>query len=240
LAISSAGRLSVVDPRQLGLAARSAWISAPIDRQSGVFGYRNARQARHHLTPVLTTVIHGVTTLGWSGLRDIVETIGPQKEESGMKRTQILLLALGVAMSSSTIFSVSSPAEERIACAPEVPAARKGHWYYRIIDGRKCWYDGKPMLPKTQLYWPEVSASEVQPAPAAPSKEPAKASAQPAAKPYTDGRSVSAPAQPVLRPPVATEPVALEDAAQRSPDSAAPATNEMSFESRWLGLHSRN
>lgn len=160
-----------------------------------------------------------------------------------MKRTQILLLALGVAMSSSTVFSVSSLAEERIACAPEVPAVRKGHWYYRIIDGRKCWYDGKPMMPKTQLYWPDASASEVQPAPAAPSKEPAKASAQPAAKAFTDGRSLSAPAataQPVMRPPVAAEPVALEDAAQRSPAWPSPAANEMSFESRWLGLHSRN
>jgi len=158
-----------------------------------------------------------------------------------MKRTKILLLALGVAMLSSTVLSVSSHAEERIACSPEVPAARKGHWYYRIIDGRKCWYDGKPMLPKAQLYWPDLSAAEGEPP--TRSNEPAKASAQPTAKPFTDGRGVSAPAataQPVTRPPAAAEPVSLEDAAQRSPASPAPATNEMSFESRWLGLHSRN
>lgn len=158
-----------------------------------------------------------------------------------MKRTKILLLTLGVAMLSSTLLSVSSHAEERIACSPEVPAVRKGHWYYRIIDGRKCWYDGKPMLPKAQLYWPELSAAEAEPA--TRSNEPAKASAQPAAKPFTDGRGLSAPAataHPVMRPNVAAEPVALEDTAQRSPASPAAAANEMSFESRWLGLHSRN
>jgi hypothetical protein len=194
----------------------------------------------------LHQVIHAGTTLGWSGLRDIVETIGPQKEESGMNRTQIPLLALGVAMLFSTAFPVPSHAEEQIACASEVPAARKGqgHWYYRIIDGRKCWYDGKPMMPKTSLYWPDAATSEAKPAAAAPSaaassKEPAKTSAQPAAKSYTDGRNVSAPAQQAAQPEMAQSATARPATAQPA-SWPAPAANEISFESRWLGLHSRN
>jgi hypothetical protein len=192
----------------------------------------------------LTPVIHGGTTLRWSGQRDIVETIGPQKEESGMKPTQIPLLALAAAMLASTAFPVPSRAEEQIACAAEVPAARKGqgHWYYRIIDGRKCWYDGKPMMPKTSLYWPDASAAEAEPATAAPAKEPAKTSAQPVAKPYTDGRNVGAPAstaQPAAQPAM-TPPATIVPATARSASWPAPAANEISFESRWLGLHSRN
>ena len=28
-----------------------------------------------------------------------------------------------------------------------------GWWSYRIIDGRKCWYEGKPRLSKSSLEW---------------------------------------------------------------------------------------
>src|SRR5262249_54942886 len=46
-------------------------------------------------------------------------------------------------------------------------------WSYRIIDGRKCWYEGKPMLSKASLEWPkeireaETEQASVQPAPSA-------------------------------------------------------------------------
>lgn len=161
-----------------------------------------------------------------------------------MNQLQIALLALGAATLASASFPVHSHAEEQIACASEVPAVRKGqgHWYYRIVDGRKCWYDGKPMLPKTQLYWPGSSNAETKPAPAASSKEPAKAS-RPDATPYTDGRSVSAPAavaQPAVTPSATTESTEFQPATVQSPAWPAPAANEISFESRWLGLHSRN
>ena len=28
------------------------------------------------------------------------------------------------------------------------------YWSWRLIDGRKCWYEGKPMLSKSSLEWP--------------------------------------------------------------------------------------
>jgi hypothetical protein len=35
-------------------------------------------------------------------------------------------------------------------------SAKHGQWWsYRIIDGRKCWYEGKPMLAKSLLEWPK-------------------------------------------------------------------------------------
>jgi hypothetical protein len=43
-------------------------------------------------------------------------------------------------------------------CGASVPADQHGQWWsYRLIDGRKCWYEGKPMLPKSMLEWPSGS-----------------------------------------------------------------------------------
>lgn len=102
---------------------------------------------------------------------------------------------------------------QSIECAAEVPATPKGHWYYRLIDGRKCWYEGKPMMPKSSLHWP---------------KEPPVVEAEtetPAAdvRPTTDGRNVSAPSGP-------------------DPNIwPAPSTDdETSFESRWQALKPRS
>jgi hypothetical protein len=185
----------------------------------------------------LTPIIHGKTTLGWSGQREISETPSVLRKRSPeMKPIYIPLLALGAALLPSTTLVTPSNAET-IACAAEVPAGGKGHWYYRLIDGRKCWYQGKPMMPKTSLHWPDSSTAEAEPVPPdnptaasepaesqrAASEEQAVATRQVAA-PTTDGRGASAP-------PPAAQPVAWP----------APAgVNEISFESRWLGLHSKN
>ncbi|MBV9456202.1 MAG: hypothetical protein JO141_01610 [Bradyrhizobium sp.] len=39
-----------------------------------------------------------------------------------------------------------------------VSAAKQGYWSWRMIDGRKCWYEGKPMLSKAMLEWPAENA----------------------------------------------------------------------------------
>jgi len=38
-------------------------------------------------------------------------------------------------------------------CRAELPSPQHGYWSYRLIDGRKCWYEGKPMLSKSLLEW---------------------------------------------------------------------------------------
>jgi hypothetical protein len=38
-----------------------------------------------------------------------------------------------------------------IAC--QAAAGRDGHWAWRIIDDRKCWYEGKAGMNKTNLQW---------------------------------------------------------------------------------------
>ena len=48
-------------------------------------------------------------------------------------------------------------------CSASVPSDQKGYWSWRMIDGRKCWYEGKPMLSKSSLEWPASSRPSLRP-----------------------------------------------------------------------------
>jgi hypothetical protein len=67
----------------------------------------------------------------------------------------ITLAAFLTALSSIQV----SIAEAKQLCSAAMPSNPQGHWWsYRLIDGRKCWYEGKPGLSKSLLEWPkEVS-----------------------------------------------------------------------------------
>jgi hypothetical protein len=61
----------------------------------------------------------------------------------------------------TAIWSIEVPiAQAGQQCSAAMPSDPRGHWWsYRLIDGRKCWYEGKPGLSKSLLEWPkEVSA----------------------------------------------------------------------------------
>ena len=65
---------------------------------------------------------------------------------------------------AATLLSVGMPdAQAKQQCRGAAPSNPHGeYWSYRLIDGRKCWYQGKPMLSKALLEWPkEVSARPV-------------------------------------------------------------------------------
>jgi hypothetical protein len=133
-----------------------------------------------------------------------------------MKRLLILIASLLVC----TMFAPPGAHAESIACAAAVPTPPKGQWYYRLIDGRKCWYEGKPMLPKSSLHWPKETP--VVEAEAMTPLEAEAATPVPDIRPSTDGRSISTspPADPNIWP--------------------APARDDTSFESRWQALKPRN
>src|SRR5258708_20616634 len=50
-------------------------------------------------------------------------------------------------------------AQAKIECSAELPAHPQGHWSYRFIDGRKCWYQGENNLSKSLLQWPEQTSA---------------------------------------------------------------------------------
>ena len=62
----------------------------------------------------------------------------------------VVLTVLGAAL-----FSVSiAPAIAKQQCSASMPSGAHGYWSWRLIDGRKCWYEGKPNLSKSSLEWP--------------------------------------------------------------------------------------
>jgi hypothetical protein len=44
-------------------------------------------------------------------------------------------------------------------CSAAIPPNPQGHWSYRFIDGRKCWYQGENNLSKSLLQWPEQTSA---------------------------------------------------------------------------------
>jgi hypothetical protein len=46
-------------------------------------------------------------------------------------------------------------------CRAAMPSDPHGEWWsYRLIDGRKCWYEGKPMLSKSLLEWSKQASTK--------------------------------------------------------------------------------
>jgi hypothetical protein len=48
-------------------------------------------------------------------------------------------------------------------CSTALPSNQLGHWSWRMIDGRKCWYEGKPLLSKSLLEWAAPGVTERRP-----------------------------------------------------------------------------
>ena len=60
-----------------------------------------------------------------------------------MKRFQLFFLAASIAgASSGGFFLLAMPAQAK-QCSSERQANARSHWSYRLVDGRKCWYEGK-------------------------------------------------------------------------------------------------
>jgi hypothetical protein len=57
------------------------------------------------------------------------------------------------------VFFTAMPAAEAKQCSDALPSHPQGHWTYRLIDGRKCWYEGEKNFPKALLQWPEQAAA---------------------------------------------------------------------------------
>ena len=85
---------------------------------------------------------------------DDLYSSGQWSVRSDMKRWLII----------SSFMLVSSSNVHALECQRELPKYRQGHWAYRIIDGRTCWYEGKRMLSKSLLRW-RADARVPKPAP---------------------------------------------------------------------------
>ena len=72
------------------------------------------------------------------------------------------LPAIALAAWIATLLPVGTPnAQAKQQCSAAAPSDPHGRWWsYRLIDGRKCWYEGKPMLSKSLLEWPKEASAQ--------------------------------------------------------------------------------
>jgi len=88
------------------------------------------------------------------------------------KQTPLVAFAACIATLSSLEMST---AQAKQKCSAAMPSTTHGYWSWRLIDGRRCWYEGKPMLSKSLLEWPAKAAAHPNPARALSSALPEKA-----------------------------------------------------------------
>ena len=105
----------------------------------------------------------------------------------------------------AALFSMPvAPAMAKQQCSASMPSGPRGYWSWRMIDGRKCWYEGKPMLSKSSLEW----------------------SAQPAVKPVAEEEVASAATEKPGNPLDAQARVI-------DPDSRARVIDRDTFDALW-------
>ena len=65
--------------------------------------------------------------------------------------------SIALAACIAALSSIGMPAAQaKRQCSVEVPSDTQGQWWsYRLIHGRKCWYEGKPGLSKSVFEWPK-------------------------------------------------------------------------------------
>jgi hypothetical protein len=76
----------------------------------------------------------------------------------------------------ATLF-LSAPAAQAIQCSAAPSSSQQGYWFWRQIDGRKCWYVGKTMISKSLLHWPAAAPAKTAsnaPTPARVTETPAR------------------------------------------------------------------
>ena len=141
---------------------------------------------------------------------------------------------LGATLVASAFAASITGAEAATQCQAEIVKGRTSHWTYRLIDGRKCWYEGKTQLPKSDLYWGDRKEPEEAAEAAIPSAKPAA----PEVKRATPARPLETNAQASPAPAASNEEfIDPEDGS-----CCWPPQRQDSFESRWqsLGLRSAN
>jgi hypothetical protein len=68
------------------------------------------------------------------------------------------------------VLPIVVPTAQAKQCSVARPSDQQGQWWsWRLIDGRKCWYEGRTMISKSLLQW-SVQSSVKQESRAMPAK----------------------------------------------------------------------
>jgi hypothetical protein len=97
-------------------------------------------------------------------------------------------------------------------CRATMPSSPQGHWTYRLIDGRKCWYEGQSKISKASLQWPAPGQTR-------------------SARPRPDDKRLAAEA-----PTVSSSTRAPDNRPRRDQCCNKQISESESFEARWRPL----
>lgn len=96
----------------------------------------------------------------------------PQGNDPMTMQIRLTLFAVCAAALVLALATIGVPEAEAKAqireCHVGRPTSAQGHWTWRNVDGRKCWYAGRTMIPRSQLQWPKVAQAKVEVAPPPP------------------------------------------------------------------------
>src|SRR5246127_2360159 len=76
-------------------------------------------------------------------------------------RKQIRSVALAACVVAAFSPVAVPNAQAKQQCSAAMPSNSHGYWSWRLIDGRRCWYEGKPMLSKSSLEWPALASAQL-------------------------------------------------------------------------------
>lgn len=133
------------------------------------------------------------------------------------------------------LFLLGAPTAQAKHCRAERPSDARVHWSYRLIDGRKCWYEGEAGLSKSSLQWP----ADAPPSRAnlrVPLSPPRSTQAmRPAPQPKSSTAGTSS-----VSPPAAPAQLVSDEAPIRilttKPKNPLPLSDGEGFEERWRAL----
>lgn len=78
-------------------------------------------------------------------------------------KMQIRLVCFAVCIAALVpIGMLTAQAKAQIKECVASPSKVQGHWSWRLIDGRKCWYAGKTVISKSLLKWPAAAPAQAK------------------------------------------------------------------------------
>jgi len=92
----------------------------------------------------------------WMGKKAMTDQPLALRAVSVAQRRFPVIILIACVSALSIIAMTTAQAKQQCSVA----SGSGGYWSWRIIDGRKCWYEGKPMLSKSLLEWPAHSPAQ--------------------------------------------------------------------------------
>jgi len=153
-----------------------------------------------------------------------------RKGDSMRGQIQLAVFAVCIAALAAHSMPMAEAKAEVRQCSAS-PSKTQGHWSWRLIDGRKCWYAGKTVIAKSSLRW--LAAAPAQANAAQVRAVEAKAVDVKAVDVNKAGNLTPADVEAAQARPAPTTVGVVTEKRGNPMDAQARMLDDDSFESRW-------